>query len=184
MRRYGRVLAVLLVAALIVPSVALAVEPIPLTPPAEGVLVVPAGAPLVIPAGWVAGNRGLAMKGPQHTRFFFMIVRNEAAGPVVALQMTTAQSRGYWLPGVVRATSEDVGFELTPFNPRIGAKPYMKQWAYPIPDGLPAGDYTFVSGGVQTRTAIDLLWWFDGQRSVYRIPAGPLEFPDWNFTVE
>lgn len=184
MKRFGRVLGLVLVAALVVPQAALAVEPIRLEPPAEGVLVVPAGAPLVIPAGWVAGTRGLAMKGPQFTRFYFTITRHEAAGDVVALAMTTAQSKQYWLPGVTRVTAESVGFDLTPFNPRIGAKPYMKGWAYPIPDGLPAGAYSFASGGVQTRTAIDLLWWFDGQHSVFKIPAGTNDFPAWDFVVD
>jgi hypothetical protein len=174
MKRFGVVLAALLVAALVLPAVGVAIEPIPLEPPTPPALfqTVPAGVPLVVPGGWIAGNRGLAMKGPQFTRFYFTVTSvSGAASGTVAAYCTPSQSKLYWLPGVVHATPEMAGFDLTPFNSHIGAKPYSKEWAYPVPSGLAAGDYSFVGGFIQTRSAIDLLLWFDGQRSPYRIPA-------------
>ncbi len=185
MKPFGAVFAVLLATALIIPAVAIAVEPIVLAPPASGVLTVPAGAPLVVPAGWVAGSRGLAMRGPQVTQFFLIITKHAEAGEEpLMLEVTAADSSKYWLPGVTPATSELVGFDLMPFNSMIGAKPYSKEWAYPIPEGLPAGEYTFESGFVQTRQAIDLLWYFDGQRSPLIFPASPAQdFPAWDFHV-
>jgi len=174
MKRFGVALAMVLATVLVVPAVAMAVEPVPLEPPTPPATIqtITAHVPLVVPGGWIAGNRGLAMKGPQFTQFYFTIT--SVSGPTigsVAARCTPSQSKLYWLPGVVHATPEMAGFDLTPFNSHIGAKPYSKEWAYPIPDGLAAGDYSFVGGFIQTRSAIDLLLWFEGQRSPYRIPA-------------
>jgi len=183
MKRFGVVLAVLLVMTLVLPTAALAAEdPIPLQPPAEGVLMVPAHTLLLIPAGWVAGNRGLAMKGPQFTQFFFTI-KDSDSGEVV-LTSPASESGEYWLAGVSSATPEMVGFDLTPFNSHIGAKPFTKEWAYTIVGGLDAGSYTMESGCVQTRSAIDLLLHFPGeQHSPHHIPAGRTDFPAWDFIV-
>ncbi len=120
------------------------------------------------------------MQGPKLNEFYIKIT--DERGDVV-VEVKPSDSWRYWLPGVVPATPELVGFDLTPFNPHIGAKPYAKQWQYLMPDGLPAGRYHKVAGVIQTRDTFDLFWYFDGQNSPLRLPAGDYPLADFDFIV-
>jgi hypothetical protein len=179
MKRLPFLLAMLLVLALTLPTDALATDPIPLVP-GEAPEPIPAGAPLIVPAGWFGMARGLTMQAPKFLEFYFTVWDSEDK---VVYQCTTADSWKYWLDGLRPITAEESG--SLPFNERIGAPQFSKDWLYEIPDGLPAGDYHMQGGVLQTRHAIDLYWYFEGQKSPLRLePGDVMFFDDWHFTVQ
>ena len=176
MRRVSALFILVLAVVLILPSVAVAADPIYLTP-WDAPTPVPANAPLVVPGGWITMTRGLAQSAQTYNFFYFTVWDDE--GKVVA-QCTTDDSRAYWQP-VYQV--EDT--EFLPFNPKLGAKQYLSEWRYHIADGLPAGDYTMNGGCLQTRPGFDLYWYYDGQRSPMRLDPGDyLIIEGWEFTVE
>ena len=178
MKRLSLLFAAMLVAALVVPGLAMATEPVYLNP-WDAPDPVPANTPLVVPAGWITMTRGLAMSAPTCNKFYFTVWDDQDN---VVVQCTTAQSDDYWLPPVL-VTADWSG--MVPFNSHIGAKQYLRPWRYPIAEGLPAGEYRMTAGGVQTRVAFDLYWYFDGQRSPLRFDAGEfVVYEDWEFTVQ
>lgn len=175
------------VMALLLPTVALAVDPVALEPPwdPEDHLTVPAATPLYVPAGWITAGRGLAMKAPQVLDWYFTIEKHTTSGSQVVARVTLAESDAYWLSGVVPAVDAyPEAADYLPFNPRMGTALFAKQWRYDIADGLPAGEYTFKSGCMQDRNAFDLLMWYEGQKAPIKLEAGLVEMPDWDFTVE
>jgi hypothetical protein len=188
MKRFTLALAVILaVVVLVLPTVALAVDPVPLWPPEDPAehLTVPANTPLFIPGGWVGGAKGMVMQAPKYNFFFFTITRHTASGDVGVLNMTEEQSTQYWQPGVIPAEDLWPADEIPPlFKERVHAGVFLKDWIYDIPEGLPAGEYTFVAGGTQTKTLFDLLWYFDGQRAPMKLEGGEFSFPTFDFTVE
>jgi len=177
-KRWSLVLSVLLAVALVVPSVAMATDPVFLTP-WDAPDPVPANTPLCVPGGWMTMTRGIAMSAPTFLKWYFTVwdEQNE-----VVAQCTTADSDQYWVPGVLLITADDS--ESVPFNSHIGAKQYVKDWRYMIPEGLPAGHYHMVGGVVQTRIAFDLYWYYEGQRSPMPLEAGDFQIVDWEFDVE
>lgn len=173
MKRLCVLLALVVMASLFVPAVAMATDPVPL----DGTVTsAAAGTPLYVPAGWLAGTRGLAMSGPSIQRFFFSIVDQDHPGTVVC-GTTPAQSRLYWDPTAVAVDPSEYGLEH--FNAHSGAGYWARWWQYDIPGGLPAGTYTFSGSGVQMRKAVDGLIWVPGQHSVFHLVP-----PDWDFTLE
>ena len=178
-KRYLLIFSMLLVVVLVAPSAAMATDPIYLNP-WDAPDPVPANVPLVVPAGWIAVSRGLAMSAPTCNQFYFTIWNEQ--GDVVEI-CTLDDSKDFWVPGVVALTAEETG--LMPFNPRIGAKQYVKDWRRPIENGLPPGHYSMTAGGVQTRMALDLDGYFEGQHSA--MPLEPGEFvvyENWEFDVQ
>lgn len=189
MKRFRPVFAAaFIVAALLVPSVAFAVDPVAVVPPYDGEpqLTVPANTPLYVPAGWITATRGRAMKAPKFMDWYLEIYKHTDAGKMdLIVSVSLAESDAFWLKGVVPAVQvEPMAADWSPFNPRIGAKLFAKSWRYDIADGLAAGVYTVKSGCVQNKTVTDMLWVYEGQHSPMKLEAGAYDFPEWDFIVQ
>jgi hypothetical protein len=89
---------------------------------------------------WGVYGKGRSLTIPKYLDVSLRIYQAPAAGeslgdPVVTL--TAKQARTMWLPPEL--VPDDWGW--TPFNPRIGAKPYMRWWWWEHGPSLPQGQY-------------------------------------------
>jgi hypothetical protein len=135
---------------------------------------IPAGMDVYIGSGWIAYTRGLSKVLPQ-AMLYKVAPTGDAAHPLV----TYAQGKTYWSVLYVDPTVPEL---YPPFNPKLGAKPYVRDWWCPLP-GEP-GDYRLTLFEKFTRTTTDLCGgYFEGQFHPVMFRAGLTEYP-FVYTVE
>lgn len=135
---------------------------------------IPAGTDVYIGSGWITYTRGLARTLPQYL-FYMVAPTADPKSPLV----TYRQGKAYWSVPYQDPAATDL---YPPFNPRLGAKMYVRDWWCPLPGG--AGDYELTLFEKFTHTTTDLCGgYFEGQFHPVMYRAGVTEYP-FVYTVE
>jgi hypothetical protein len=136
---------------------------------------IPPGTDVYIGSGWITYTRGLARNVPQYL-LYKIAPADDPGSPLV----TYAEGKTYWSVIYRDPTVDQTTYPA--FNPRIGAKPYVRDWWCPMPGG--EGDYEMTLFEKFTHTSTDLCGgYFDGQFHPVMYRAGVTEYP-FVYTVE
>lgn len=133
---------------------------------------IPAGTSVWISSGWITYTRGRAQTIPQYLLYKLSI----NGDPVVP---TFAAGKLIWS----KVYAESLYDVYPPFNPRIGAKMFTRDWWVPL-GVLDEGTYAGVLTEKYTHTTTDLMGgYYDGQFHPFMIGAGTTDYP-FSFIVE
>jgi len=152
---------------------------LPWGPISDEAVVVQTGEPCYGAAAWAGFTQGIVKNAPNYL-FFTYEVWDPNGVKICDVQLEdsdTCWTHELWDP----SSCELIG-ELTPFNPRLGAKPYMMGWFTPTFVPPVAGTYQVHSTMLQTRPATDLMLVEGMKRPIVWMP-GFMEL-DWEFVAE
>lgn len=129
---------------------------------------IPAGMDVYIGGGWLAYTRGLVRTLPD-----YLLYKVAPAGDPAHPLMTYAQGKRYWS---IMYQEEGLSELYPPFNPRLGAKLWVRDFWAPLP-GAP-GDYQMTLYEKIRHTTTDLCGaYFEGQFHPVMFRAGVTEYP-------
>jgi hypothetical protein len=135
---------------------------------------IPAGTDVYIGSGWITYTKGLARNLPSYM-LYKVAPTGDAAHPLV----TYAQGKTYWS---VPYQDPEAMAAYPPFNPRIGAKQWTRDWWCPLP--ATDGSHELSLWENFTHTSTDLCGgYFEGQHHPVMFRAGLTEYP-FVYTVE
>ena len=129
---------------------------------------IPAGTDVYIGSGWIAYTKGLVKTLPQYL-LYKVVPTGDAQHPLV----TYAEGKSYWSVMYREAGIEEL---YPPFNPKLGAKLWMRDWWCPLAGDK--GDYQLTLIEKFRHTTTDLCGdYFEGQLHPFMYKAGVTEYP-------